>query len=1024
MKQQQQQQKSNISHLTESLKATPEQMRLASILSPKSDADIDTKIKLVLDIVPNVKSDYISIVLHDQDYDVQRTVDFILEHGHSEVEADWQTAGQKKKPTDQSANDAVESNNRPINNKVTNKKGNRGSATNGQNFHQQNKQNKKNDAKFKEINSKMENMSLSKNETSGENNSNQNDSNEEQTNKAHNKRDGSFAKPQRNGRNFKSNRNERHDYQKNLSENNKLDSLENTNGTTKENFANKVKTNGNGSDNLRDIGTWNTEPSNNRRSSNNRHNNRDKSNNKFNNSNNNTGNAEDWENEDEWQGDLTQTQIFTSSVQKRDQSKDSNEVEPSANTFTDKNNNNANANVPNNQANNTNDFPIGHFNAEEAAQNIKKAVGIGAKPSSGQQPTQQQTQLPVTAQPDLVVKKPTTNTSQTAVANSATQQNQSMNKNIKLPTAKIPPPSTKIPKSAVVMPDGTNSSINLDVQFGIDLYTPNLTKKEKENEKQDKQAVNLPNTNTGNKVNEPAQTQIQIQNLQPHQQQPQQQQQQQKPKVVNNTQNKNVALNSLMNKPLENQIVTNTNTNNNNLAKTNTDTLMRVAESQSTTTNVNSLESMQKSQQQQQFVDNKPKQAQYNQTFNNNNVNHQQQQHQMMNKPQQQVPQQQQQPQQSQQQQQQQPHQTNPQTHNINAANNKPLISPKNLPTSNNPTNNTNGNSLGALNANLKNQQQSQVQSQVSHTNSNGNLSQLQQLSQTNQPANASNATQANNMKPSTQMAPPPGVNLLNPNNQFLMGLPFVCYDQQNFSYFDPAQLDSNLIQMYNHLASVPPPGVTGAPSAAAAAAAAAAAVSANQTGQYSDNKFTRTELNSAANSQLNASQLAQQQSQQQQQPINLIPNLSNFPFFFPNYYPNVFMSMPNAAPQQTNPQQFPNKLPYNFANNASGASNAYNDDQSKDYQNYNAQSQLKSANNSNLNNDLSAYQKNVSEKANTTSAGGYHTPSPNFPNALLNSQLAASQSTAPVQPTPAQYAYMQSMMGGVHPGGMQQVNY
>ena len=303
---------------------------------------------------------------------------------------------------------------------------------------------------------------------------------------------------------------------------------------------------------------------------------------------------------------------------------------------------------------------------------------------------------------------------------------------------------------------------------------------------------------------------------------------------------------------------------------------MRVAQSQSTTANVNSLESMQKSQQ--QFVDNKPKQPQYNQTYNNTNLHNQQQQqqqqHQMMNKPQQQ---------------QQQHHQTNQQAHNLNAANNKPLISPKNVPTPNISTTNTNGNNLGALNANLKNQQPTQVQTQVSHTNSNGNLSQLQQLGQTNQPANATNATQANNMKPSgTQMAPPPGVtgvNLLNPNNQFLMGLPFVCYDQQNFSYFDPSQLDSNLIQMYNHLASVPPPGVTGGPSAAAAAAAAAA-VSANQTGQYSENKFTRNELNSAANSQLNASQLAQQQSQQQQQqqqPINLIPNLSNFPFFFPS---------------------------------------------------------------------------------------------------------------------------------------------
>jgi len=473
-----------------------------------------------------------------------------------------------------------------------------------------------------------------------------------------------------------------------------------------------------------------------------------------------------------------------------------------------------------------------------------------------------------------------TNNTQTNVASSATQQAQpqaqSTNKNIKLPTAKIPPPSTKIPKSAVVMPDGTNSSINLDVQFGIDLYTPNSAKKEKEIEKQEKQAANLPSANNANKSNETVHTQILQQ---------QQQQQQQKPKVVNNTQNKNVVLNSLMNKPLETQIVTNTNTNsntnNNNLTKTNTDTLMRVAQSQSTTANVNSLESMQKSQQ--QFVDNKAKQPQYNQTYNNTNVHsqpHQSQQQQMINKPQQQVPQQQQQ-------QQQQHHQTNQQTHNLNAAN-KPLISPKNVPTPNNSTTNTNGNNLGALNTNLKTQQPTQVQPQVSHTNSNGNLSQLQQLSQTNQPANATNATQANNMKPSTQMAPPPGVtgvNLLNPNNQFLMGLPFVCYDQQNFSYFDPSQLDSNLIQMYNHLASVPPPGVTGGPSAAAAAAAAAA-VSANQTGQYSENKFTRNELNSAANSQLNASQLAQQQSQQQQQqqqPINLIPNLSNFPFFFPS---------------------------------------------------------------------------------------------------------------------------------------------
>ena len=40
----------------------------------------------------------------------------------------------------------------------------------------------------------------------------------------------------------------------------------------------------------------------------------------------------------------------------------------------------------------------------------------------------------------------------------------------KISSVKPPPPSTKIPKSAVVMPDGTSNStkFNLDVQFGCD----------------------------------------------------------------------------------------------------------------------------------------------------------------------------------------------------------------------------------------------------------------------------------------------------------------------------------------------------------------------------------------------------------------------------------------------------------------------------------------------------------------------------------------------------------------------------
>lgn len=40
----------------------------------------------------------------------------------------------------------------------------------------------------------------------------------------------------------------------------------------------------------------------------------------------------------------------------------------------------------------------------------------------------------------------------------------------KISSVKPPPPSTKIPKSAVVMPDGSSNSANfsLDVQFGCD----------------------------------------------------------------------------------------------------------------------------------------------------------------------------------------------------------------------------------------------------------------------------------------------------------------------------------------------------------------------------------------------------------------------------------------------------------------------------------------------------------------------------------------------------------------------------
>lgn len=122
-------------------------------------------------------------------------------------------------------------------------------------------------------------------------------------------------------------------------------------------------------DNLRDIGTWTNEQadknSSNRSSSshnkptnfsNNNNNinsttNSNRQNNRFNNNKgvNNLRQSDDWENEEEWQGDLTQTQIFTASAQKKDEN-----IIGALNS----------------------DFPIGHFNAEEAAQKIKNAVGV------------------------------------------------------------------------------------------------------------------------------------------------------------------------------------------------------------------------------------------------------------------------------------------------------------------------------------------------------------------------------------------------------------------------------------------------------------------------------------------------------------------------------------------------------------------------------------------------------------------------------------------------------------------------
>jgi hypothetical protein len=80
--------------------------------------------------------------------------------------------------------------------------------------------------------------------------------------------------------------------------------------------------------NMRDIGTWNNKQMNNRfqNKPHNRHMNNNNSNNgrkTFPNTQNDCSNPakeEEWENDEEWQGDLTQTQIFTPSVQKKEES--------------------------------------------------------------------------------------------------------------------------------------------------------------------------------------------------------------------------------------------------------------------------------------------------------------------------------------------------------------------------------------------------------------------------------------------------------------------------------------------------------------------------------------------------------------------------------------------------------------------------------------------------------------------------------------------------------------------------------
>ena len=199
---------------------------------------------------------------------------------------------------------------------------------------------------------------------------------------------------------------------------------------------------------------------------------------------------EEWE--EEWQGDLSQTQIFTASSQKKEGPPGGANNTSSAS---------AGVNDQNDAARFSSNFPIGHFNAEEATQKIKKAVGgspltcfylfsplhflstnlnpsislqqignVNTVVNKQQQPAVSNTTAPGPAQTSVQQHSVAAAADHHASAKPVQPAKPSITK---ISSVKPPPPSTKIPKSAVVMPDGTSNSTNfsLDVQFGCDFDT-------------------------------------------------------------------------------------------------------------------------------------------------------------------------------------------------------------------------------------------------------------------------------------------------------------------------------------------------------------------------------------------------------------------------------------------------------------------------------------------------------------------------------------------------------------------------
>jgi len=1072
--------------------ATVEQMRLAQLIGNKNeDPEISKKIKQVLDIVPNRKQDDILMMLHENDYDVAKTIEYLLDGG--DLTDDWKTAGKQKKAVtspnkDEEAdtkshakfrqNGKTSDTNRHMNGDRGHHRENgqqkfRGDRTRRGFEGRSNRRTENNNGHLEEKMASLDFQDV--NDNQGEHAGGQkhqlanNINNNQRRTNGHAR--GGMRGGGRGGRGGRGGpvgdrqngragggggrnqaRVDRPDRQRDTESRNTeeistlisakiieaVDPLDVNVAVT--NAAKELE------NNLRDIGTWSNEQAASDSANNNR---RPNKSNYLNNGN--SSRPEDPENEEEWQGDLSQTQIFTatSQVGKKEET----------------------------------DFPIGHFNTEEAAQNIKNAIGIVTMGVKSVEPNVSATVHTKPASEPLNVNtkqndKPQLQATATAAA---------VQQNIRLGSVKPPPPSTKIPKSAVVMPGGgnNNNGFNLDVQFGVDLETSiPKTKPEVIKEPINVKPVNTKNTAT----NQAAQQQQQAATKRAPKDQP--------PPIVSLPQLNTYENNAGNNKPLTNttehqkigvvnpvvvskQVVGSSATKEANLILNNLPldasnvlaALPKVDLAQMT--NANSTQQtfvVQPERRNEKQMSQEPKKTspKPDNQFIGDAQKQQKQYMQFQN--------------QLQQQQQQQLGNLSQTTsksssstsqhsgQHQSAANNKQYLNQLNQEvTSGVAALNNQGLNTGNMNTMSATQQStyqlnSMSNSQMESSNSSQNInsgpsqssssqllnqispqnSQKQQTSTLN-PNNAINTSTSSSSTASTgvnkqasingsntAMPPPPGVNMINPqNNQFMMGLPF----QQQFPYFDPSQMDGNsIMQMYNHLAGVAPPGVGSASGAGGATPGVPYSIN--------DTKFNRSQDTAGSNSQLNPNaQLSQQQQQQQQQqPINMIPGLSNFPFFFHNYYPNMFMSMPQNGPQQQgNPQQqqqqFQNKPPYNNFNNnnsnsVSSSSNGVNDYevQGKDYNTYNQQSQIKNPG-SNLNAEITAYQKNV-DKTNT----GYHTPPPNYSNSLMNQQQqhpnVAGNSGGPLPPN--QYAYINSMIGaqGGNPNnplanqhGMQQEN-